>query len=84
MPTDSINNMPLFTVYLSVLSSVVDNSDVQAVYILEDFNAHVNEPFNRVMIDFCSELQWTCADIDKNGVNSDTYAYISDVYGCRR
>lgn len=83
MPTDSNENLPLFTETLGVLSSTVaDNCDVQAVFMLGDFNAHTNEPFYREMVDFCTEQQWICADVNK--CDSETYTYISEVHGCRR
>jgi exonuclease III len=85
MPTNSQENLPLFTECLSVISTIIsENSDVQAVYVLGDFNAHVNELFYVEMMNFCEDNLWYCADIDMLGPSSDTYTYVSDVYGCRR
>lgn len=70
---------------LSVLSPVVaDNSDVQAVYIIGNFNTHIKEPFHCELMDFFSEHEWNCVDIENLDVCSDTYTYISDVQGCER
>lgn len=83
MPTDTNENLPLFTECLGLLSTTItENSDVQAAFMIGDFNAHINEPFHKELIDFCIEQQWICADIEK--CQPDTYTYISDVHGCRR
>lgn len=65
-----------------MLSLVVeDNSDVQAFYILGDFNAHINEPFHRELIDFVLNHRGY-VHTDKIGAGSDTCStYIKDVYG---
>jgi exonuclease III len=85
MPTDSRDNLTVFTDCLSALSaSIAENSDVQAVYVLGDFNAHPSECFYGELMDFCAEQMWICADIKKLGVTSGSYTYISDIHGCTR
>ncbi|XP_048004805.1 uncharacterized protein LOC125240776 isoform X1 [Leguminivora glycinivorella] len=40
MPTDCTDNLPEFTDCLSAVSAIVDECEVESVYILGDFNAH--------------------------------------------
>ncbi|RVE43379.1 hypothetical protein evm_011964 [Chilo suppressalis] len=40
MPTDTNDNLIEFIECLSEINAIIENSDVQSVYILGDFNAH--------------------------------------------
>ncbi|CAK1582534.1 unnamed protein product [Parnassius mnemosyne] len=84
MPTDVSDNLTEFTDCLSEVSAIVESCDVEAVYVLGDFNAHPGESFGLELLKFCSEQNWICADIEKLGVESDNYTFVSDAHGCRR
>lgn len=82
MPTDKTANLVEFTDCLGSLAAIVGNEDAECVYILGDFNAHPGEQFYHELSNFCSDLEWTCADVGKLGLFSDTYSFISDANGC--
>lgn len=83
MPTNCPDNLPIFTDVLSEISATIASSDVENVFMLGDFNAHPHSLFYKELMSFCSDQSWICADIEKLGVDSDTYTFISDVYGSR-
>ncbi|KAG7310128.1 hypothetical protein JYU34_004669 [Plutella xylostella] len=83
MPTDSAENLLNFTECLCEVNAVIENSDVEAVYILGDFNAHPHT-FCNEMLNFCAEQQWKCADFEILGMDSGTYTYVSESHGTRR
>lgn len=85
MPTNSIENLPVFTTCLSSINSVMETEEtkgVEAFYIIGDFNAHPNALFYNEMLQFCSEQSWLCVDV--NMCDSDTYTFISESHGCSR
>lgn len=84
LPVDNNDNLPEFTDCLARLSAIIEESDVSAVYILGDFNAHPDASFGRELLSFCQEQKLVCADIDILGVDSGTYTYISDAHGSKR
>lgn len=43
MPVNSLDNLPFFTECLSEISAIIENNNVDTVYILGDFNAHPGE-----------------------------------------
>lgn len=57
------------------------NNHHESLYVLENFNADPRELFREELMNFCSVLGWSCADINKLGVSSETYTFVSDVYG---
>lgn len=81
MPTGRENNLAEFTDCLSEVRAVMDDCDVDSVFILGDFNAHPSELFGRELQNFCAEQKWICADINILGLTSGTYTYVSDAYG---
>lgn len=83
MPTDKSVNLPIFTDCLGAVSAIVDNEQIECVFVLGDFNAHPSEPFFGELSNFCSDQVWTCADTELLGLHSDTYTFISDVYRVR-
>lgn len=78
MPTDSIDNLPIFTECLSKICAVMDSSDVEAVYILGDFNAHPGELFCSELLNFCKEQSW---DLELLGLTSNNHTYVSGAHG---
>lgn len=84
MPTDEADNLIEFTSCLGRIFAIVEESDVSAVYVLGDFNAHPGARFGIELMQFCNEQQWLCADILKLGCNSDTFTFLSDSHGSRR
>lgn len=78
-------NLVEFTDCLSELSAIIEDCDVENVYMLGDFNAHPGELFHRVMLQFCVDQNWDCVDLDMLGDTPNTYTYISDSQdGCMR
>lgn len=84
MPTDVPSNLVEFTDCLSLVSAIIDDSNIENCYILGDFNAHPHERFFTELTGFCDELEWTCVDTELLGINSDTYTFVSDAHGSRR
>ncbi|XP_063389871.1 uncharacterized protein LOC134675536 [Cydia fagiglandana] len=84
MPTDSAENLPIFVECVSTLHAIIEDSEVDAAYLLGDFNAHPNEPFHNELMNFCGDSQWICADQEMLGLDSGTYTYVSDSHGCER
>lgn len=82
MPTDSNDNVTVFTDCLSEISAIIESNNVQSVIILGDFNAHPGELFGSEMLSFCEEQCWTCADLDL--LPQGTYTFVSDAHGCHR
>ncbi|XP_046976555.1 uncharacterized protein LOC124542674 [Vanessa cardui] len=84
MPTENVQNLPEFTDILSSVSAIINNENVEYVYILGDFNAHPNEQFYIELKCFCDELKWTCVDTQFLGLNSGTYTFVSEAHGTNR
>lgn len=84
MPTDSKDNIIEFIDILGKLSALAESSDVEAVFMLGDFNAHPGEPFWLELFDFCLYQKWLCADIVRLGLGSNGCTYISEANGSRR
>ena len=84
MPTDHSDNLPIFTNCLGEISAIVQQNNVESVYILGDFNAHPTAPFFDELLDFCDDNKWICADITKLGKSSDTHTFYSEAHSCKR
>lgn len=85
MPVNAPENLPTFTECMGEISAIsAENTDVEAVFILGDFNAHPNELFCNEMLQFCKTQKWSCVDIDMLGIDSDTYTFTSEAHGCNR
>ncbi|KAG7295745.1 hypothetical protein JYU34_020793 [Plutella xylostella] len=84
MPTDSAENLVIFTECLGEICAIVESAGAQSVYALGDYNAHPHELFGNELVDFCSEQDLLCADYEKLGMDSDTYTFISEAHGCKR
>lgn len=84
MPTDVLENLSEFTDCLGMVSALVSECCVESVYVLGDFNAHPNENFHKELMTFCQEQNWACVDLDRLGVNSNNYTFISESIGSRR
>ncbi|XP_063545821.1 uncharacterized protein LOC134753808 [Cydia strobilella] len=81
MPTDKVENLTDFTDCLSTVSAIVNNNNTESVYILGDFNAHPGGLFYNELSCFCDDQGWICADIEKLGLQSSTYTFVSDAHG---
>ncbi|KAG7294937.1 hypothetical protein JYU34_022671 [Plutella xylostella] len=84
MPTDSSDNLPLYTELLAKINAIIESDNIETVFVLGDFNAHPHEPFHRELSDFCGDQSWVCADIEKLGIDSGSYTFVSEAHGCRR
>ncbi|KAL0870260.1 hypothetical protein ABMA27_005292 [Loxostege sticticalis] len=84
MPYDTAKNLSDFTDCLGALSAIVEENEVESVFLLGDFNAHPGESFFNELTDFSAEQNWICSDIKKLGLNSGTYTYISEAHGSGR
>lgn len=81
LPTNSVNNLPDFIDCLSEISAIVDESNIESVFVLGDFNAEPGELFYNELVNVCSEESWSCIDVEMLGRDSATYTFVSDVYG---
>ncbi|KAA5593079.1 hypothetical protein F3H15_36040, partial [Pseudomonas aeruginosa] len=81
MPTDSANNLDEFIDCLAEINAVIETCSVDSAYILGDFNAHPGSLFGTELLDFCVEQKWTCVDVERLGVLSNSYTYLSDAWG---
>jgi exonuclease III len=84
MPTDESCNLPLFTQCLGEMNAIIEDNNVENVYMLGDFNAHPTACFGEELFNFCRERSWICADVVRLGIASDTHTYVSEVHGCHR
>nr|XP_053623977.1 uncharacterized protein LOC128682936 [Plodia interpunctella] len=83
MPFEDPGNQSEFTDTLSLVSAIINNESAEEVYILGDFNAHPTKTFYAELSAFCSEEHWTCVDVQKLGLSSGTYTFVSDSNGSR-
>ncbi|XP_048002796.1 uncharacterized protein LOC125239297 [Leguminivora glycinivorella] len=85
MPVNAPENVPLFTECLGEISAISeDNTDVEAIYVLGDFNAHPNELFYNELLQFCETQVWRCVDLEMLGSDSGTFTFTSEAHGCNR
>ncbi|XP_045455984.1 uncharacterized protein LOC123665768 [Melitaea cinxia] len=84
MPTDAPDNSVEFVNCLGEIDAIVENNDVEAVYMLGDYNAHPGQPFWLELREYCSDKKWVCADTEKLGIMSNTITFISDIDGSMR
>lgn len=84
MPTDDVDNLSEFTTCMAMMNAIRDDIDIPAMYILGDFNAHPSACFGQELFSFCEEQDWVCADVEKLGVDSDTYTFVSEAHGSTR
>lgn len=59
MPTDCTDNLTEFADCLGVINAVIESRNVEAAYVLGDFNAHPGALFFDELQNFCSE-QFRC------------------------
>lgn len=84
MPTDLTVNLPEFTQCLGEMNAIIQDNNIEVVFMLGDFNAHPNTPFCSELLDFCKDNNWICADLVKLGMSSETYTFQSEAHGCKR
>lgn len=83
MPVDTAETLTDFTECLGEIAAIVEDSQIDSVYILGDFNAHPGRRFGKELLQFCVDVKWRCVDLDFLGVTSDTYTYVSDITGSK-
>jgi exonuclease III len=83
MPTDEPGNQTDCTDLLSSVSAIIDSCNIDCVYMLGDYNAQPFKPFYYEMMNFCTDNNWSCIDIERLGITSGTYTFVSDVHGSR-
>ncbi|OWR51117.1 hypothetical protein KGM_214884 [Danaus plexippus plexippus] len=84
MPTDAPDNSVEFVNCLGEIDAIIENNDVEAVYMLGDFNAHPGYPFWLELQQYSLDKKWLCADVEKLGTMSRTITFISDIDGSMR
>ncbi|XP_073958157.1 uncharacterized protein, partial [Choristoneura fumiferana] len=84
MPVNCIDNLTEFTDCLGQLNAITEDSGIENVIVLGDFNSHPNELFFKELASFCEEQKWICADVKKLSIDSETFTFISDAHGCKR
>ncbi|KAL0860125.1 hypothetical protein ABMA27_010432 [Loxostege sticticalis] len=84
MPTDAVCNLSEFTHCFGTVSAIIDSYNLEDVFVIGDFNAHPHEQFYNELLNFCNDNDWICIDIDKLGLTSGTFTFISDVHGTTR
>lgn len=84
MPTDSVNNLPDFMDCLGTVSAIIDSCNIEATFIIGDFNAHPNELFYNELLGYCHENDLTCVDTEKLGVMSGAFTFLSEAHGSTR
>ncbi|CAH4002158.1 unnamed protein product [Pieris brassicae] len=80
-PTNEIDNLCELVECLSEISAIVENENIESIYVLGDFNAHPGQLFGNELLSFCAEQNWLCADIERLGIDSKSYTYTSDAHG---
>ncbi|KAI5634543.1 endonuclease/Exonuclease/phosphatase family domain-containing protein [Phthorimaea operculella] len=83
MPTQHVDNIPLFTECLAVISAVIENNSDENVICLGDFNADLtrsNSVFGRELKNYCEDQNWVCVDVLLLGLSSNTYTFQSDAH----
>lgn len=84
MPTEHIDNVPLFTECLAVISAVIASNSDEYVLCLGDFNADITRRknvFARELVGYCKDQDWVCVDVSILGEESGTYTFRSDCNG---
>lgn len=81
MPTDSSDNLPLFTECMGKISAIVENNNCECVFAFGDYNADLRAPFGKELQRFCDDWDWVCTDTCMLGESSNAYTYKSDVHG---
>lgn len=65
MPTDAARNIADFTHCLGTVSAIIDNCNIEDVFVIGGFNAHPSGIFYIEMMNFCNDNKWTCIDIER-------------------
>ncbi|XP_073941101.1 importin subunit alpha-3-like [Choristoneura fumiferana] len=81
MATDHPDNLGEFIGCLAAESEIIEECDAQVVFLLGDFNAHPSASFGRELFSFCVQEEWLCADVEKLGLDSGSFTFISDANG---
>jgi exonuclease III len=55
MPTECVDNLIEFTECLSEIISIIENSGIECVFIMGDYNAHPGTRFSRELFAICTE-----------------------------
>lgn len=55
---------------------IFESSDVGAVVVLGDVNAHPREPFELELLKFCLDQKWQSADIERQSMARIVLLYI--------
>lgn len=58
MPTESDYKLMIFTNSLSQLSAVVQSSNVEAMYMIWDYNSNPGKAFATELLDMCSKQRF--------------------------
>lgn len=84
MPTDQTANLVEFTDTLGTVSAIIDNNNIDCVYVLGDFNAHPTELWFKELSLFCEEQEWTCIDIEFLKDVPNCFTFVSEAHGSQR
>ncbi|CAH0729092.1 unnamed protein product, partial [Brenthis ino] len=75
MPTDQDENLCEFTATLANIKAIIDDNEIETVFVLGDFNAHCVSRFGDELMSFCAEHSLLCVDYDVLGKDSNSYTY---------
>ena len=76
LPTDAHNNYDEFMFYLGKIISIVNESEVDAVCVVGDFNANPNSPYFQELQHVCDDNDLVITDVAV--LPADTYTHINN------
>ncbi|KAJ2946347.1 hypothetical protein O0L34_g12384 [Tuta absoluta] len=82
LPWDCEDNLIDFTSCLASMSAIIEDSNVEAAYVLGDFNAHPGTRFGEELRSFCADHDLVCADHDF--LPRETYTFTSAAHGVNK
>lgn len=81
MPTERTEHLVDFTDCLGLVSAIIDIENIESVFVLGDFNSHPGGLFFSELTHFCTEHELVCVDVDRLGMDSGSYTFISEAHG---
>ena len=78
LPTQCNTNYDDYVRCMGKISSIISESDADAVYVAGDWNASPGTPFYREIIHLCNEHNLFAADVEQ--LPADTYTHVSEAH----
>ena len=66
--------------YLGKLNAIVPDLPSTKIAFLGDFNAHINDIFDKELLNFCQNISFVMSDCTLLGENSKMFRFVSDAY----